>query len=296
MQNTRTVARIFKNIMMFSLPQKNSTPTQCFVNAYTPSKYCTVQYYYSSNTHTRTMASSIAVLLHRSLPIVVLLAIQTTLTGAFRHVQHQHPLRPSRGSLSELRATTHDDDDDTKLYPRAAVAVALRWCCPEESSQPPQYLLIQRGTEPNKGKWSLPGGKLEWGEGTLDGAKRELSEEVLFDDDDYDEQNWNLAWARDPYATADSITENNNSPKGGFHYVIAVCFAELSWKGGGNSVEKLLPPTVTAADDAMDARWWSMDEIAVETLTNNAFTPGFVRRIQRTEFLYQQGVLVTDER
>ena len=41
-----------------------------------------------------------------------------------------------------------------------------------------QHLLAQRGKEPNNGMWSMPGGKIEIGEGMLDAAKRELWEET----------------------------------------------------------------------------------------------------------------------
>ena len=41
-----------------------------------------------------------------------------------------------------------------------------------------QVLLIKRGTAPRLGQWSLPGGRLEWGETTGVGALRELAEET----------------------------------------------------------------------------------------------------------------------
>ena len=39
-------------------------------------------------------------------------------------------------------------------------------------------LLIQRGTKPLKGDWSLPGGRIEPGERSADAALRELHEET----------------------------------------------------------------------------------------------------------------------
>lgn len=41
-----------------------------------------------------------------------------------------------------------------------------------------EVLLVKRGREPLKGKWSIPGGKLEYGETVADGALRELKEET----------------------------------------------------------------------------------------------------------------------
>jgi ADP-ribose pyrophosphatase YjhB (NUDIX family) len=41
-----------------------------------------------------------------------------------------------------------------------------------------RVLLVQRGHEPLKGKWSLPGGKLELGESLTQGVAREVREET----------------------------------------------------------------------------------------------------------------------
>ena len=41
-----------------------------------------------------------------------------------------------------------------------------------------EVLLIRRGKQPRMGEWSIPGGRLEWGETTTDGALRELREET----------------------------------------------------------------------------------------------------------------------
>jgi 8-oxo-dGTP diphosphatase len=39
-------------------------------------------------------------------------------------------------------------------------------------------LLIKRGAPPLEGSWSLPGGRIEWGERAIDAARRELEEET----------------------------------------------------------------------------------------------------------------------
>ena len=41
-----------------------------------------------------------------------------------------------------------------------------------------RVLLVQRGREPSKGKWSLPGGVLEVGESLTEGVAREVQEET----------------------------------------------------------------------------------------------------------------------
>jgi 8-oxo-dGTP diphosphatase len=41
-----------------------------------------------------------------------------------------------------------------------------------------EVLLIRRGTPPRLGEWSLPGGRVEWGEGCAAAALRELREET----------------------------------------------------------------------------------------------------------------------
>lgn len=165
-------------------------------------------------------------------------------------------------------------------FPRAAVSVVVRWCdsstTPNTESPSPRWLLVQRGKEPNKGMWSLPGGKIETGEGTLEAAKRELWEETGVASHAFD-----LRWHEmGPFACSDSIHRSDGST-GGFHYVISQCFAELV---------SLSIPNVDASDDAMDARWWNINEVE-KAESSGEVTRGVSIVLERSELLYTNGFL-----
>lgn len=102
-------------------------------------------------------------------------------------------------------------------------------------------LLIRRGKPPLEGQWSLPGGRIEWGERARDAALRELREETgcaaeivgLIDVVD--------ALLRHP-------GESNFAPHA--HYVLIDYAAR--WIGG----------EPRAGDDAADARFFSPGELS----------------------------------
>ena len=187
------------------------------------------------------------------------------------------------------------------VIPRAAVSTLVRWEAKrrQPSSTPlssPKYLLVQRGNPPNQGMWSLPGGKLEYGETTLEGAMRELLEETKWgalDDDHATESSpdtrYQLAWHESPMCTSDAIGE-------GYHYLIAQCFAQVHVVQDSTASSSIddethhRPPALTPADDAAAVDWFSKEEILAMEAT---ITPGVLKVVERAESLSKAGLLST---
>ena len=93
-------------------------------------------------------------------------------------------------------------------------------------------LLIRRGAPPRAGEWSLPGGRIEWGERATDAALRELKEETGCEGE--------IVGLID---VVDGLME-------GRHYVL-IDYA-VRWTAG----------EPRAGDDAADARFFAPAEIA----------------------------------
>lgn len=100
-------------------------------------------------------------------------------------------------------------------------------------------LLIRRGTPPLKDAWSLPGGRIEWGERAADAALRELKEETACDAA--------IVGLIDVVDAVLSRRAGEETPWG--HYVLVDYAAR--WTGG----EPL------AGDDARAARFFSPTEL-----------------------------------
>jgi 8-oxo-dGTP diphosphatase len=159
------------------------------------------------------------------------------------------------------------------IIPRAAVSVCVRCLLPDNATD--YYLLVQRGNEPSKGMWSLPGGKLEFGEGTVEGGARELKEETQWTD----VAAWeSLRWYEQTVCTTDAIGDN-------YHYMIAHCYAET---------QSDFLPSIIAADDAADADWFTMEEIQTKCDESQA-TPGVMTVLHRIQDMSKYGLLPLTE-
>jgi 8-oxo-dGTP diphosphatase len=104
-------------------------------------------------------------------------------------------------------------------------------------------LLIRRGTPPLEDSWSLPGGRIEWGERAVDAALRELKEETSCDAE--------IVGLIDVVDAVLSRRGAADKPPWG-HYVLIDYAAR--WTGG----------EPTAGDDAREARFFAAAEL--ETL------------------------------
>jgi 8-oxo-dGTP diphosphatase len=100
-----------------------------------------------------------------------------------------------------------------------------------------QVLLVQRGQEPLKGEWSLPGGALELGETLEDGVRREVLEETGF--------------IVEPVQLVELFDKIIRDQAGSvrFHYVLADYLCRVT---GGS---------LCCASDAADARWLTRREL-----------------------------------
>ena len=136
-------------------------------------------------------------------------------------------------------------------------------------------VLVQRGREPNKGLWSLPGGKIELGETTIQAAQREIAEETGL---------VSLAWYEGgAFSVTDSIHTSQEDPDQVlFHYVITQCFAELTSSEPESALQ--------AGDDAADAAWHSVEEIR-DRVDKGETTPGVLLAVEKAMKLHRNGLL-----
>lgn len=96
-----------------------------------------------------------------------------------------------------------------------------------------RVLLVQRGIEPYKGRWAMPGGFMKMDESAEEGALRELQEETGL----------NAAYIKQFH----TFTAPSRDPR---ERVITIAYYAL-----------VKMQEVKGADDAADARWFALDEV-----------------------------------
>lgn len=103
-----------------------------------------------------------------------------------------------------------------------------------------RVLLVRRGKAPARGLWAIPGGSVRLGESLRQAAEREILEETGL-----------TIRAGEPVLTFESIHRDDGG-RVRFHYVIVDLAADY------------VAGALRAADDAVDARWFSWAEIVSE--------------------------------
>lgn len=200
--------------------------------------------------------------------------------------RYQHYLYQSRSTSLCMLSSSEGSSIHSRqqlVIPRAAVSVVVMCKTDNEVNR---YVLVQRGKEPNKGMWSLPGGKIEVGETSLAAVKRELWEETGLGHREKDQDDFILNWCEDgPVCITDSIHKSDELVQ--YHYVISQWFVEATPKNGESFVSL---PTLIASDDAADAKWWDLKSIK-EGIDRGEVTQGVEKVILRTELMYEKGLL-----
>ncbi len=107
-----------------------------------------------------------------------------------------------------------------------------------------RVLLIQRGKEPGRGLWTVPGGSLELGESMSEAVAREMREETGMEVE-----------VGDLVTIVERVLRADGGGDIEHHFVI--CDYAVTVVGG----------TLAAGDDAADARWLTPDEVADLPLT-----------------------------
>ncbi|MFQ6064982.1 MAG: NUDIX hydrolase [Candidatus Bathyarchaeia archaeon] len=110
-----------------------------------------------------------------------------------------------------------------------------------------RLVLVKRGVEPDKGRWSIPGGAVELGEEVRAAAVREAKEESGLDIELRDDR---------PMDEVDNISTDEEG-RFRYHYVLLQFLARP--KGG----------ELRTGGDVLDVRWVPLEEVEEYNLTKS---------------------------
>ena len=110
--------------------------------------------------------------------------------------------------------------------------------------------MVQRGTPPSKGEWSVPGGAIELGESFKDTAKRELDEECAVEIE-----------AGDIFSVENLLIRDENGNIQ-FHYIVTYLTA------------KYISGDIRPGPEELDVRWATKEELM--SLDMNSITRGYM--------------------
>jgi len=119
-----------------------------------------------------------------------------------------------------------------------------------------QALLVRRANPPDAGLWGFPGGKIDFGETVADAAVRELLEETGITGE-----------AQEVITTLDILVPSDNGDIRQHYILIAV---RCRWLSG----------SPMAGDDALEARWFPIDDLDPATLPMSADVDVIARRAE----------------
>ncbi|MBM6581150.1 NUDIX hydrolase [Microvirga sp. BT689] len=117
-------------------------------------------------------------------------------------------------------------------------------------------LLVRRANPPDAGLWGFPGGKIELGETVREAATRELLEETGV-----------KAEAQDIITTLDILVRN---PSGAMQQHFILIAVRCRWISG----------EPIAGDDALEAGWFAIAELAPDKIALSADVEAIARRAQ----------------